>query len=133
MELLTNSEYEVVSLLWAEGRPLSKSEIIELSVNREWKKSSIHVILNSLLDKGIIKVDSFVSIGKTYARTFSPAITEEDYVAFMLNYQKRKKPVNLPSLFSALNETDSIDPSTIAELEELVHKMKQKSEAKGGE
>lgn len=35
--MFTKYELEVMKLLWAEGRPLTKSEIIELSPDRVWK------------------------------------------------------------------------------------------------
>ena len=47
---LTKSENEIMELLWKEGRPLSRSEIIELTPDRSWKPASIHILLNSKLE-----------------------------------------------------------------------------------
>lgn len=49
---LTKSESEIMDLMWKEGRPLSRSEIIDLTPDRSWKPASIHILLNSMLDKG---------------------------------------------------------------------------------
>ena len=69
---LTKSETEIMDLLWREDRPLSRSEIIDLTPERSWKPASIHILLNSMLDKGAIAVAGFVQSTKNYARTFSP-------------------------------------------------------------
>ena len=45
---LTKNEKEIMEIFWKEDKAMYRSEIIELSVNRSWKKSSIHILLNSL-------------------------------------------------------------------------------------
>ena len=61
---LTKSENEIMELLWREGRPLSRSEIIDLTPDRTWKPASIHILLNSMLEKGAIQVAGFVQSTK---------------------------------------------------------------------
>lgn len=51
----TKKEQELMDVLWKAGRPLSSKEIVENSIDKTWKDSSIHILLNSLLDKGAIK------------------------------------------------------------------------------
>lgn len=48
---LTKSEFAVMEVLWDEGEELTSAEIIQKSKEREWKDSSIHLIINSLLRK----------------------------------------------------------------------------------
>ena len=57
---LTKSENEIMELMWKEGHPLSRSEIIDLTPERTWKPSSIHILLNSMLEKNAIEVAGFV-------------------------------------------------------------------------
>ena len=52
---LTKSELEVMNVLWQANRPLSRSEILTLSTSKTWKDSSIHILLNGLLNKNAIK------------------------------------------------------------------------------
>ena len=80
MEHLTNSELEIMETMWKMNRPLSRSEIIELTPNRTWKKSSIHILINKMLEKEVIKVDGFVRTNKNYGRTYAPLITKDDYI-----------------------------------------------------
>lgn len=68
-----------MDVLWKQGEALTSSEIIEVSTNRSWGNTSIHLLLKSLLDKSVIEVDGFKRIAKKYARTFRAAISQYDY------------------------------------------------------
>ena len=57
---LTNNELEIMELMWKMKRPLSRTEIIDLSPDRSWSASSIHILLNKLLEKEAIEVSGFV-------------------------------------------------------------------------
>lgn len=125
--LLTKNEQEVMYLLWAQDRALSRSEIIELSTERSWKKSTIHILLNGLLEKGAIKVEGFVKTGKNYGRTYSAAITQEEYQIMQFkqgtNYSKSKSSA-LIGLVSALVQDEDIDRDTIERLEAILKEQK---------
>lgn len=51
---LTKSESEVMYLLWHTDRALSAAEMVALSPQKTWKDSYIHLMVNSLLKKGMI-------------------------------------------------------------------------------
>lgn len=63
---LTKSEREIMDILWKQGEALTSSEIIEVSTNRSWGNTSIHLLLKSLLDKSVIEVDGLKRIAKNY-------------------------------------------------------------------
>lgn len=69
-----------MDIIRTQVKALSRSEIIELSEKRYWKKISIHILLNSLLKKGAIKVEGLVKTGKNFGRTYSSAITQVEYL-----------------------------------------------------
>lgn len=48
---LTKSELAVMEVLWDEGEALTSAEIIQKSKEKEWKDSSVHLLINSLLKK----------------------------------------------------------------------------------
>lgn len=77
---MTNSEEQVMKLLWQSNRALSCSEIAELSVDKTWKDSYIHAIIKSLIKKGIVKVEAFELVSRSYARKFAPRISYDEYV-----------------------------------------------------
>ncbi len=117
----------MITFLWAQDRALSRSEIIELSTERSWKKSTIHILLNGLLEKGTIKVEGFVKTGKNYGRTYSAAITQEEYQIMQFkqgtNYSKSKSSA-LIGLVSALVQDEDIDRDTIERLEAILKEQK---------
>ncbi|MBR1535083.1 MAG: BlaI/MecI/CopY family transcriptional regulator [Ruminococcus sp.] len=77
---MTNSEEQVMRLLWQSDRPLSCTEITELSVDKTWKDSYVHSLIKSLIKKGIVKIDSFELVSRSYARKFAPRISYDEYV-----------------------------------------------------
>ena len=113
---LTKSENEIMELLWREGRPLSRSEIIDLTPDRTWKPASIHILLNSMLEKGAIQVAGFVQSTKNYARTFTPTLTADEYA--VLQFKQ-----SVLCLVSALVE-DIQDQDTLAKLGDILEKRK---------
>lgn len=57
---------------------------MEASPDRNWKASSVHLLLNSLLNKGVIEVKGFKRTAKNYARTFQ----KQNQPTTVLNYGK---------------------------------------------
>lgn len=77
---LTKKEKEMMEVLWNSKISLTASEILENSSNRTWKTKSLHLMINSLLQKNLIVVDGFRKMEKVYARSFKPAISQTDYI-----------------------------------------------------
>ena len=75
---LSKSEREIMSVFWAEDRPLSSAEIVELSPNKTWRANSIHMFLNNLLDKKAIRLSGVTIRGKHASRTFEAAYSESE-------------------------------------------------------
>ena len=97
---LTKSEMEIMDVLWDAEKPLSRADLLEHSDEKSWKDSSVHIMLNGLLKKCAIQVVGQVKHGKTYARTFAPTMTREEYFAQTI-FSHRRKP-DVQGLFSAL-------------------------------
>lgn len=120
---LTRSETEIMELLWSQDRPLSRSEIIELTPNRTWKPASIHILLNSMLEKGAIKVAGFVQSTKNYARTFVPTLTAEEYIALQFKHSATFNEQSILRLFSELVQ-DVQDCKILEQLETILERRK---------
>lgn len=125
---LTANELEIMNVLWENQRPLSRSEIIQLSPNRSWKANSIHILLNKLMEKKAITVDGFVKTGKNYGRTFIPLISHDDY--FLSQLEKDARHLNKSSkgflaVFASLLGNETIDEDTLAELETMIENKKK--------
>lgn len=126
---LTPNELEIMELMWRENRPLSRTDIIELSPDRSWKASSIHILLNKMLDKDAIKVDGFVRTGKNYGRTYSPALSNVDYLLMTIKgsslYQNSRKEATIAVISSLINDKD-ITAQDIREIETVIEAKESK-------
>lgn len=114
----TKSELEIMDVLWAAEGPLSRSDLLERSEEKTWKDSSVHILLNGLLQKGAIREAGVVKRSKTYGRTFSPTLTREEYFAATI-FSHRHKP-EIVGLFAALLKRDDITAADLDEIAVLV-------------
>lgn len=122
--MLTKSEREIMELLWQVNTPLTATEIVSLSPKKTWKTSYIHLLLNSLLKKEMIKVSGIKQTTKNFARTFKAALTREEYLILEIKKQEKVSTHALPFLVSTLiRETE--DAELIKELEEMIQKRKE--------
>lgn len=120
---LTKSEMEIMDVLWAQDTPLSRSDLLEHEEEKTWKDSSIHILLNGLLQKGAIREAGFVRRSKTYGRTFVPTMTREEYYASTI-FSHRHKP-KLDGLFAALLDRPEVDEETLVNLQTLIERKRQ--------
>lgn len=115
---LTKSELEIMDVLWDQGEPLSRADLLEQSQHKTWKDSSVHILLNSLLSKGAICEAGFVKRSKTYGRTFVPTMTREEYFAATI-FSHRRQP-EIVGLMAALLSREDITPEEMKAIGDLV-------------
>ena len=114
---LTKSEMEIMDVLWGSEKPLSRADLLARSEEKTWKDSSVHILLNGLLQKGAIQEAGLVKRIKTYGRVFTPTMTREEYFANTI-FSHRHKP-QIVGLFTALLEREEVtaeDRKVLAEL-----------------
>lgn len=119
---LTKSEMEIMDVLWNAGVPMSRADLLAHSEEKSWKDSSVHILLNGLLQKGAIQEAGFVKRSKTYGRTFLPTLTREEYFATTI-FCHRYKP-QIAGLFAALLQRKDITAEDLTKIEELVVQRK---------
>lgn len=119
----TKAEEQVMELLWKSKEPLSASDIIRLSVDRTWKPSYIHLMLNSLLKKEVIKVVGLRRTVKNYARTFTPVMSKEEWSFFQLKESIGEKDL-LKEILEFILEEESRE-EVLDELADLIRKRKE--------
>ena len=115
---LTKSEMEIMDVLWAQKTPMSRADLLEHDEEKTWKDSSVHILLNSLLQKNAIREAGFVRRSKTYGRTFEPTLTREEYFATTI-FSHRHKP-EIVGLFSALLARPEVDSDALHQIRTLV-------------
>lgn len=121
---LTKSEKEIMNLLWNSDRPLTATEIVNMTPERTWKKSYIHLLINSLIEKELIRSDSLVRTGRNFGRTFVATMSEEEFVIFQLTSSSNFSSDSVPRLVSALLDTCD-DPKLIEKLEQVLQQKKE--------
>ena len=121
---LTKSEMQIMDVLWESEAPLSRSDLLERSDGKSWKDSSVHILLNGLLQKAAIREAGFVKRSKTYGRTFAPMLTREEYFA-TTSFSHAHKPQIL-GLFAALLEREDITWEHLEQIEALLQQRKAK-------
>ena len=119
---LTKSEMQIMDVLWASDVPLSRSDLLEKSEQKSWKDSSVHILLNGLLQKEAIREAGYVKRSKTYGRTFLPTMTREEYFARMV-FSFRHKP-DIVGLMEALLMSVDITDQELEAIAKLVESRK---------
>ena len=119
---LTKSEMEIMDVLWDAGKPLSRADLLDRSEEKTWKDSSVHILLNGLLQKGAIVEAGLVKRSKTYGRVFLPALTREEYFASTI-FSHPHKP-SLIGLFDALLRRDDITREDLDQLASMIEQRK---------
>lgn len=123
---LTKSEMQIMDVLWEDGGALSRSDFLERSEGKSWKDSSIHILLNGLLNKGVIREAGYVKRSKTYGRTFVPTLTREEYFAATI-FSHRYQP-QLEGLIEALLKREEVTPQMLDAIEALVQARRRETE-----
>lgn len=115
---LTKSELEIMDVLWEADGPLSRSDLLEYPADKSWKDSSIHILLNGLLQKNAIREAGLVKRSKTYGRTFEPTLSREEYFASTI-FCHRHKP-DLVGLVDALLSRPDVTGEDLAKIGSMV-------------
>ena len=74
---MSENEYMIMELLWKEGRPLSRAEILKGTPNKNWNPASVHLILNAMISKGTIRI---TDEQKKYGRTYEACFTQDEFI-----------------------------------------------------
>ena len=85
---LSKKEQELMELFWDAGKPLARAESLELAASRaaSWKPNSIHILVNSLMEKGALAVAGYYLSSRKLGRTFEPTLTLQDYRLMQLRH-----------------------------------------------
>ena len=111
---LTKSELAVMEVLWDEGEALTSAEIIQKSKEKEWKDSSVHLLINSLLKKKVVK---------NYARTFVPVEGKEQFLVGQVIDNKITSDAK-KRIYSYIIEKEN-NPEMIKYVEKLLEERKK--------
>lgn len=120
---ISNSEWEVMKILWSKS-PLTASEIItELKEDTSWNPKTIHTLINRLVEKKAIEVQKTEPFYMYY-----PIISEKESIeAENKMFVKKIYNGSLKLLFSNFLRVEKLSDEDIKELQDILNK-KQKGE-----
>lgn len=87
MEQLSKSEKQIMNSFWNSTSPLTAHDLLSACVGRTWKTRSVFPLVKKLIEKGALAEVGCVRRGKTYARTFRPAISRVEYWAEVIKQE----------------------------------------------
>jgi predicted transcriptional regulator len=119
MVQLTPNERQIMELIWDAGRPLSRQEILNGTEGRTWNPASIHLILNSMQSKGVLKI---TNEQVRYARTYDAVVSKEEYIAWCVSdvVPGKSPKEQILSVVSALLNRKGVNKEVVDELKELI-------------
>lgn len=115
---LTKSEMEIMDVLWESDQPASRADLLARAEEKTWKDSSVHILLNGLLNKGAIREAGLIKRSKTYGRVFAPTMTREEYFAQTI-FGHRHKP-QIVELFRALLTQQNIPREELEVISQMI-------------
>lgn len=130
---LTDNELSIMNTLWESKKSLTSSQIIDACVNKHWKVNSIHILINSMLEKGAIAVDGVEKTGKTYSRTFAPTCTHDEYMVSSIMQNHPLSDAIIRKTTAAFLDTSCISDETLNYLEHLIQERKRIRRQKEGQ
>ncbi len=123
---LSKRELDVMKIFWQSGKPLTASEIVNIS---NISISTVHTVLNKLQSKNAIEVDEIIFSGKVLCRSYRPTISAK-------NYDMRKIVASFKSIIhtdistshfvSALLGQEKDTQKVLNELDDLEQMIKEK-------
>ncbi len=89
---LSRKERELMEIFWDAGSALSRAEILERAETKKcsWKPNSVHILLNSLLDKKAVQVSGYYLSSRKLGRTFEAAVTPQEYALMQVLHAARQ-------------------------------------------
>lgn len=129
---LTAREEELLHILWEMKEPLTAGEMVErLSVDG-WNKPTVFKTVQTLSDRGYLKVTALEKCAKSYARKFVPALTKEEYYAeIMMKHGLDSSAIpNITAAFlgGAGKSDKERNAEVIARLQEIIDTLRKAGE-----
>lgn len=114
-EKISDSELEVMRLLWEAGTPLPISDIrIALRQRKGWEATTVKTLVNRLLSKEVIAQE------KRNVFYYRPLVSQEEYKHWATNRLiDRLYRGSAMNLVAALVDSDSLSPDDIQELRDF--------------
>lgn len=117
---ITKKQLEIMKILWSSDKPLIASEI--LKKNDSLNINTVQACLRALVNKQFIKVADIVYSGTVLTRSYTPIVTQDEYLDFA--YQDIVGKGKSTSLIASLIDSET-SPEELDLIEKMIQQKKQ--------
>lgn len=71
---LSDSEMEIMKVIWELAGPVTTSQLLELFAHKGWKVQTLSTFLTRLVEKGVLQVEK-----RGKSNRYSPALTQTEF------------------------------------------------------
>ena len=124
MELMSDSEKEIMKLIWDHGGAMTISELLD-QIERtgcDWKRTTVRTFISRLIDKGML-----ISQKEGRGARYVARISEEEYLKTQsVQFVNQVFGGNVSTLLTSLFGQQCLESKDIEELEKFWEQGKEK-------
>ena len=124
MELMSDSEKEIMKLIWDHGGAMTISELLDQieRTGRDWKRTTVRTFISRLIDKGML-----ISQKEGRGARYVARISEEEYLKTQsVQFVNQVFGGNVSTLLTSLFGQQFLESKDIEELEKFWEQGKEK-------
>ena len=124
MELLSDSEKEIMKLIWDHGGAMTISELLDQieRTGHDWKRTTVRTFISRLIDKGML-----ISQKEGRGARYVARISEEEYLKTQsVQFVNQVFGGNVSTLLTSLFGQQCLESKDIEELEKFWEQGKEK-------
>ena len=124
MELMSDSEKEIMKLIWDHGGAMTISELLDQieRAGRVWKRTTVRTFISRLIDKGML-----ISQKEGRGARYVARISEEEYLKTQsVQFVNQVFGGNVSTLLTSLFGQQCLESKDIEELEKFWEQGKEK-------
>ena len=124
MELMSDSEKEIMKLIWDHGGAMTISELLDQieRTGRDWKRTTVRTFISRLIDKGML-----ISQKEGRGARYVARISEEEYLKTQsVQFVNQVFGGNVSTLLTSLFGQQCLESKDIEELEKFWERGKEK-------
>ena len=119
-QTVTESEYEIMKVLWKEEHPISLGEILKKLSKTKWSRNTVGTMLVRLCEKGVV---SYEQKGKSYL--YYAVLKEKDYsISETKSFLMKLYDGSVGNLVASLYENKEISQEEIDSLRKIINMEK---------
>ena len=119
-QTITETEYEVMKILWSSSKPLTVGELYKMLPENKWSKTTVATLLVRLCDKGAA---AYKKEGAHHC--YYPVLDKNDYtVKETKSFVSRLFEGSVKNLIASLYDSRSLTEQDIDDLRKLLEKDK---------